>query len=139
MKRISHISHGMGEHVTGHGGNCIATNGAPKKITAIAVHDGMRKTGNFHDGAALGGDHSSALDSLSGATVPARGSMATPGWGNGSLRSGGPIVANRLDGQKRLTKVQAAFGARNPGVDLHELGRAVLDQAALGLRGKTFK
>ena len=80
MGKFNHFSHGLGEHVTGHHGTNVAQNGAPKKVTAVEIHSGMRtKSAN---GDAYSGQHKSALDSLSGATVPAA-SVTSPGWGNG--------------------------------------------------------
>ncbi len=38
---VHHLSHGAGEHVTGHAGKNIATDGAPKHVHAIPIHGGM--------------------------------------------------------------------------------------------------
>ena len=42
LKTFSHMSHGLGDHATGHAvaGN-IARDGAPKKVSPVAVHDGI--------------------------------------------------------------------------------------------------
>jgi hypothetical protein len=126
MKRINHLSHGLGDHVTGHThpGN-IARDGAPKKMHAINVHSGMRtRSKSGYD--AMSGHEASAIDSLTGqATVP--GSIkSTPGYGNSGVQSGHPLA--RAPGAKRLTPARPAFGMKSE-TDLHELGRAVLAQA----------
>jgi len=127
MKRINHISHGLGDVVTGHAHSDIARDGAPKKIHAINVHDGMRtrsKSG-YH---AMSGHEASAIDSLTGqATVP--GSIkSTPGYGNSGVQSGHPFA--KAPGGKRLAPVRPAFGMKDKeGRDLEELGRAMLAQA----------
>jgi hypothetical protein len=130
---VSHVSHGQGDHATGHAvkGN-IARDGAPKRIEAVAVHGGMSRTTNGNT--ITGGGHAaSALDSLTGATVPAARNTAQAGWGNKGVRDGNP-TAKPPGPQKKLTRVAPAFGMRsrtNEGHQspLHELGEAVLDAA----------
>jgi hypothetical protein len=130
-KVINHISHGLGDHVTGHThpGN-IARDGAPKKVHEIAVHDGMR-TKSKSGADALSGHHASALDSMSGATVPAARNMSAPGWGQGSVRTGNPLA--HPPGSKN-TRRAPVHPSMSKGADhdnaLHELGQAVLRQAA---------
>ncbi len=42
LKTFSHMSHGLGDHATGHAvARNIARDGAPKKVSPVAVHDGM--------------------------------------------------------------------------------------------------
>lgn len=50
---ISHFSHGMGQHVTGHAGNNIATDGAPKRVHAIEVHSSQHRTAGTNKGASV--------------------------------------------------------------------------------------
>ena|ERR1700720_358123 len=126
MTRINHLSHGLGDAVTGHThpGN-IARDGAPKKVHAVNVHSGMR-TRSKSGADAMSGHEASAIDSLTGqATVP--GSIkSAPGYGNSGVQSGHPFAT--APGGKRLTPVRAAFGMKSAD-NLEELGRAVLAQA----------
>jgi hypothetical protein len=130
MKKINHISHGLGEHVVGHSvpGN-LARDGAPKKVHAIAVHDGMR-TKSQSGADALSGHHASALDSLSGATVPAGRVASVPGWGNGAVRSGNPLAHAPASKNVKRTPVHPSMsrGADHDNM-LHELGQSVLREA----------
>lgn len=130
-----HVSHGLGDHVTGHAvpGN-IARDGSPKRAYPVKIHGGQVK--HIADGSyrAFGGDHASAIDAVSGVTVPAGRNVSTPGYGNAGLQSGHPFA--KAPGSKNLTRVETSFGmrSRNPGVaelgsKLHELGAAILDQA----------
>jgi hypothetical protein len=132
MTKINHISHGLGDHVTGHHGTNIAQNGAPKKVTAIEVHSGMRTKSAAGD--AYGGQHKSALDALTGATVPA-GRVTAPGWGSGTVRSGDPTAHAPASKNVRPVPVHPS---QSRGADkdnaMHELGRAILEQA--GRAGK---
>jgi len=125
----NHDSHGLGPARDGYSarpGN-IARTGGPKKVHSIAVHTGMHKRTKNGD-YALGGNHASAMDALTGATVVPGAIKSTPGYGNAGVRSGGPIIANPHDGAKRLTPIRAAFGMKHP-QNLEELGRAVLAEA----------
>lgn len=122
-----HASHGHGDHMTGHAvpGN-IARDGAPKRAHVVPIHGGMAK--QTDSGAvAFGGDHATALDSVSGRTVPAGRSVATPGWGNGTARSGNPMLHE--PGSKNVKPVAVhpnmTRGANHDQM-LAELGRAVL-------------
>jgi len=128
-KVVNHISHGLGDHVTGHHRPNVAQDGAPKKIHAIEVAHGMR-TKSQSGADALSGHHASAIDSLTGATVPERGSNTQPGWGAGTVRTGNPLV--HPPGSKNLRSV-AVHPKMTRGADAHnkmrELGRAILDEA----------
>lgn len=77
-----------------------------------------------------GGSHASALDSLSGAIVPAGRNTATPGWGNESARSGNPMA--HPPGSKNLKPVRI-HPSMSKGTDhdqmLADLGAAVLRSA----------
>lgn len=138
--RINHLSHGMGEAITGHSvpGN-LARDGAPKKLHEIAVNSGMRATLKS-GGDALSGHEASAIDAMSGATVqPGKTtSTAKPGWGNGTMQTGHPFATP--PGSKRLTEAKPSWGAKDGDGkdcgDLADLGRAVLAEAAIGHRGK---
>jgi hypothetical protein len=125
----SHDSHGFGPVRTGHEHSDIARDGAPKRVHSIAVHDGMSK--RTKTGAvALGGNHASAIDALSGATVVPGAVTAQAGYGNSGIQSGHPFA--KPPGSKRLTPVRAAFGMKDEGgnvPNLEELGRAVLAEA----------
>jgi hypothetical protein len=63
---ISHLSHGLGDHVRGHThpGN-IARDGAAKRVTPVKVH-GHMETRTKGGAVALGGNHKSALDAIRG-------------------------------------------------------------------------
>jgi hypothetical protein len=68
LKTFSHFSHGFGDAIVGHHKPNIAQDGAPKHVAPVMVHPSMSKVSK--SGAmALGGDHASALDSLSGLVV----------------------------------------------------------------------
>ncbi len=131
-KVINHISHGLGDHVTGNRGGTLGRNGAPKKIAPIMVHPGM-VTRTASSGDAYSGQHKSALDSLTGATVPTgRGTASAPGWGQGTVRSGNPMA--HAPASKNLRPVAIKPGMRSRTSNhtddqLAELGRAVLAQA----------
>lgn len=129
-KVISHISHGLGDHCTGRAvPGCLPRDGAPKKVTAIEVNPGMRATPKS-GGDALSGHHASAIDALSGATVPEGGNRTAPGWGSGTVRSGNPTA--HAPGSKN-TKAVPIHPSMSRGAahdeQLAELGRAVLAQA----------
>jgi hypothetical protein len=53
MAKFSHMSHGLGEHATGHAGRNIATDGSPKKVTPVNFHPNMSR--KQIDTAGLGG------------------------------------------------------------------------------------
>jgi len=127
-----HASHGLGDHGEGHAvkGN-IARDGAPKRVHDVRIHGGMvRHTadGNYR---AFGGDHASAIDSLSGVIVPAAGNTSTPGYGNAGVQSGHLFA--KPPGSKNLKPVPPSFGMRSrsaaPDTDMHALGAAILDAA----------
>lgn len=91
-KTINHLSHGPGSDAAkGHVNSDMARNGAPKRAYEIAVHPGM--TRQTKSGAtALGGDHASAIDSLSGDDIVPGQVRSAPGWGNGLVRTGRPFA-----------------------------------------------
>jgi hypothetical protein len=126
----NHDSHGFGPVRDGHAHPDIARDGAPKNIHSVKVHGGMvrvTKSGAL----ALGGNHASALDAVSGATVVPGAVKSTPGYGNSGVQSGHPFA--KAPGEKRLTPVAPSFGMKHRGTgkvpNLEELGRAVLAQA----------
>jgi hypothetical protein len=127
---VSHVSHGQGDHATGHAGKNIATDGAAKHLHPVMVHGGM-ETRTKGGAVALGGSHKSALDSLSGAaTVP--GAVTTaPGFGNAGVQSGHPFA--KAPGSKNLRPVAPAFGMRsrgpNPDSAMHAIGEAMIAEA----------
>jgi hypothetical protein len=99
---FSHMSHGLGDHATGHAGKTIATDGAPKRVVPVAIHPGMT-TQTKSGGEALGGDHKSAVDSLSGlVTVPGK---------HGAEAVAHPLVAPPV--AKRLAPVAPVPGMRS--------------------------
>ncbi|HVA17442.1 MAG TPA: hypothetical protein VMV59_06980 [Candidatus Dormibacteraeota bacterium] len=104
----------------------------PKTQRIVPVHGGMvasTKTGF----STVGGDHASALDAMSGASVVSGAVKATPGFGNDGLHpDGGPFA--KAPASKKLTPPAPSFGMRsrttaNIGSSLHELGAAVLAEA----------
>ncbi len=127
-KIVNHLSHGMGDAVKGHHGSNVAQDGAPKRLHAIEVHPGMR-TKSQSGADALSGHHASALDSMSGATVPA-GKITAPGWGQGTVRSGNPMAHAPASKNVRPVKVHPSQSKGAAHDDqLAELGRAILAQA----------
>jgi hypothetical protein len=87
---FSHMSHGLGEHATGRPGTNHKgdiTRMAPKKVTPVNYHPAM-STQTKSGGEALGGDHKSAVDSLSGLVI-------VPGK-HGAEATAHPLVAPPL-------------------------------------------
>jgi hypothetical protein len=130
---ISHLTHGGGDHVTGHAvqGN-IARDGAPKNVRAVPVHGGMAK--QTKSGAlARGRDQASAIDSLSGnVVVPGAPNVAQAGWGNSGIANNGHPLAKR-PASKNLKPVSVTPGMRSRGVKargpLPEIGASILAEA----------
>jgi hypothetical protein len=122
-----HTSHGLGPAHEGHAepGN-IARDGAPKKVHSVAIHGGMSKQ-TKSGYVAFGGDHASAIDSLSGNTVPAA-NMAAPGWGNAGVQSGHPFA--KAPASKVARPTPPSFGQRSrTAPHSAELGAAILQEA----------
>jgi hypothetical protein len=127
---ISHISHGQGQHLTGHAGKNIATDGAPKRVSAVPFHGGMSKQSKS-GAASLGGDHASALDSLSGVAVVPGAIKTAPGYGNAGIQSGHPFA--KAPAGKNLKAVAPGFGMKARGAipadAMHQVGEAMLAEA----------
>jgi hypothetical protein len=105
----------------------IARDGAPKRMHPVSVHNAMSKV--TKDGSvALGGDHASAIDSLTGGVVVPGAAKSAPGWGNGDVRSGNPMA--RPPASKNLKPVQATPGMRSR-TSKHDplIGAAILASA----------
>lgn len=127
---VSHMSHGQAEHKGHHVPGNLPRDGAPKLNKPVPIHGGMVR--HVQGAAITGGGHlASALDSLTGATVPAGRNTAQPGWGNSGVSDGNPLV--KLPGPKStLTRVQPSFGQAsrtNDKLALHEIGEAILREA----------
>lgn len=127
-----HKSHGEGDHLKGHAvPGVLGRDGAPKRATSVKIHGGMVR--HTADGSyrAFGGDHASAINSLSGVTVPAARNTSTPGFGNSGVQNGHPFA--KAPGSKNLKPVPPSFGMRSrsaaPNTDMHALGAAILDAA----------
>lgn len=73
---VSHVSHGMGDHATGHAvpGN-IARDGAPKHVHAILTHGGQHRT----TGTNIGAPKSETLKSIPDASSPLARDPTKPG------------------------------------------------------------
>jgi len=123
---FSHMSHGLGDHAEGHAvPGVLGRDGAPKRVVPVAIHPGMT-TQTKSGGEALGGDHKSAVDSLSGLVV-------VPG------KHGGEAVAHPLvapPAEKRLAPVAPVPGQRSrtnadceTHADKQQHGRDMLDCA----------
>ncbi|HUE11516.1 MAG TPA: hypothetical protein VMQ54_11285 [Steroidobacteraceae bacterium] len=124
-------------------GNIARAGGVSKHAGMVAppIHGGMTrqtKTGQT----ALGGDHASAIDSLSGQVVVPGTPKTEPGWGNQTARSGNPLV--KPPGSKAQTpfKIAPGMSAKNTVAaktsDEHAaLGAAILAEAKLGVRGRS--
>ncbi len=123
-----HVSHGHGPARDGHDGGNIARTSGPKKVHAVEVHSAMR-TKSQSGADALSGHHASAIDAMSGATVPA-GKITAPGWGNASARTGNPMAHAPASKNVKPVKVHPSQtkGAAHDD-QLAELGRAILAQA----------
>lgn len=128
-KVVNHYSHGMGDAIKGRPGSDI-TRMAPKRLHEIEVAHGMQTATNS-GGTAYGGDHKSALDSVSGnVVVPERGNRTAPGWGDASVRSGHPFAKPPASKNLRPVAVHPSQSrGANHDAQLQELGRAILDQA----------
>jgi hypothetical protein len=121
----NHDSHGLGPVRTGHAHSDMARDGAPKFVHSVRVHGGMNKVSQSGI-VGLGGNHASAIDAVTGATVVPGAVKSTPGYGNSGVHSGHPFA--KAPGTKRLAPVRPAFGMKCAD-NLEELGRAVLAQA----------
>jgi hypothetical protein len=121
MRKISHISHGLGDHATGHAGHNIATDGAPKKVTEIAFHSGMSRQQKA--GAGLGGMGHGAV----AGTAPAAPLQHTYGSG-----------PNLKHGKLAPVHPSQSLGTGHDAA-LRDLGHAIMDAAFAAPRGKVFK
>ena len=66
---VSHLSHGLGDAITGHTHPAkFGKRRRAKRLTAIRYHDGQH-TRTASGGVTLGGNHRSAIDSLTGQAV----------------------------------------------------------------------
>lgn len=124
---FSHMSHGLGDHATGHThpGN-IARDGAPKRVHAVPIHGGMSKQST--GGAAFGGDHASAIDAVSGNVVVPGNVRAAPGWGNAGVQAGHPFAKPPVSKATRPVAVKPGMRSRTH-PHTPELGRAMLAEA----------
>lgn len=108
IEHAAHVADGMKRQYSG--GIDPRVGGREKHQGDLQIHGGMvrrTKTGPL----AFGGDHASAIDSLSGeATVPGRVKSA-PGWGNDAAQSGHPLA--KVPGGKVLTPVTPTPGMRS--------------------------
>jgi hypothetical protein len=139
---INHLSHGPGSDAAkGHVHSDIGRNGPPKRAYEIAVHPGM-KTQTKSGATALGGDHASAIDSLTGNAVVPGQVRSAPGWGNGSVRTGRPFITTPAGHDesakpKVLKEVAPSWGNKGDpmrgSVD-NDLGLRVLQEAILGAK-----
>jgi hypothetical protein len=76
---------------------------------------------------ALGGDHASAVDSLTGnVVVPGTRNVAQAGWGNGGIQNGHPLA--KVPGSKNLKPVPPSFGMKGDPA-MHQLGEAMIAEA----------
>jgi hypothetical protein len=127
---VNHMSHGQADHDGHHVPGNLARDGKGKLNRPVPVHGGMSKQTKA-GGLALGGNHASALDALSGAAVVPGQVKAQSGWGNAGVQSGHPFA--RAPGSKNLRPVPVAFGQRsrgpNPDSAMHEIGQAMPDEA----------
>lgn len=126
----SHNSHGSAVpgRTPGHVRGDIARNGAGKDTYSVKIHGGMVRTALTGD-RALGGDHASAIDSLTGGiVVPGARNVSTPGYGNGGVQSGHPLA--KAPGTKNLKPVDVHPSmAHRAAPSMHSLGNAILEQA----------
>jgi hypothetical protein len=137
LQPAHHESHGLADR----GGYQTHSDATPniardskvgKHVTQVHVAWGQTKITKSGQ-AALGGDHASALDSLSGLTI-------VPGK-HGAEATAQPLVKPPVE--KRLTQTRPTWGNKDgdgrSGGNLHDLGAAVLAEAMSGHRGKNFK
>jgi hypothetical protein len=123
MSKFSHMSHGSGEHATGHAGKTIARDGAPKKVTPVMHHPAM--TRQQTDVAGLGGlGHPTAT--IDGGQTVATSAAASPlahAYG-GTLKPhiGQPVA--QVPGQKSQTNMDCETHA-----DKQQHGADMLDCA----------
>jgi hypothetical protein len=129
MKTISHSDsrEHIGEHNSVHKGNIARDGGKPKGGNVEIAH-GMTKR-SASGAVALGGNHASAIDALSGqVTVPGT-IKSTPGFGNSGVTPGGHPFAKPPAG-KNLKPVPASFGMRSrSATPLADIGKAIMDEA----------
>jgi hypothetical protein len=112
MKKFSHISHGLGDHATGHAGSDLARNGAPKRVTPVEYHSGM--SCQQTDAAGIGG-------------------MAHPVTGSAAASPLAHAYSSEPDlkrGKGVPIHPSHSLGAEKDNA-IHELGRAILREAVL--------
>ena len=89
--RINHISHGLGPAHTGH---AVPRQHRPRRRAETRARN-QRALGHGHaskSGDALGGDHKSALDAVSGNVVVPGAVTTAPGYGNAGVQAGHPFA-----------------------------------------------
>jgi hypothetical protein len=132
MTKVSHSSDRtpIGEHTEAHGHD----GGKPPKAKhgsgSTSVHGGMTRQVNGQP--ITGGGHdASALDSLSGATVPLTRGVASPGWGNSTVRNGSQTVHPPASKQLKPVGIHPSMskGAAHDQM-LADLGASILSEAA---------
>lgn len=107
IEHAKHVARGMERQYSG--GIDPRIGGREKYQSNLVVHGGMvRQTKN---GPAFGGDHASAMDSLTGLAVVPGSVKSAPGWGNAGARSGHPLA--KPPGGKNLSPVQPSPGMRS--------------------------
>jgi hypothetical protein len=115
-----------------------ATLGKPgkPKIFSTPIHSGMKKVAKT-GAVALGGDHASAIDSLTGGVVVPGAVKSKPGWGNSDAQTGHPLA--RPPAAKNLKPVALSPTMRRQTGNIARsltdstphsiLGRAIIDEA----------
>lgn len=148
-RAVSHRSHNDAAH-SGYDapGNIARDSRVPKHTHDIQIHGGMVKQ-TKSEAAALGGNHASAIDALSGLTVVPGTPRTAPGWGDAGIQSGHPLAnapaskqtksAPFVSGQRSRVgetyngdpgQHHNAAMARGQDQNLHrQLGRAILNEA----------
>jgi len=107
VEHAAHVADGMERQYSGGIDPRVGT--TPKHQSDLQIHGGMvRQT---KSGPAFGGDHASAMDSLSGQVVVPGRVKSAPGWGNDTARSGHPLA--KPPGSKNLSAVQPVPGQRS--------------------------
>lgn len=127
MAKFSHFSHGEADTAGHHLPGNIARDGAPKRVTATAVHPGMTRRVQGQTIVA-GGHEAAALDALSGQTIVPGNIKSTPGFGNAGTTGGNPLATP--PGSKNLKAAAVSPGMRSrTSPHSSELGAAILRAA----------
>jgi hypothetical protein len=124
---VHHVSHGLGDHVTGHAvpGN-IARDGAPKAVHGVPVHNGMKRQQIETAGVGGMGHPTATIDG--GQSIPSSAAAAplahAYGGGLPKVRGPAPVGWNQ---KNRCGPIAKSLDDATP-TDIH--GKMLLDEGS---------